>query len=285
MFLFLGISHITDQTNELDEEINQIKTMFHQNLQKYVCQECGKKYKTVNGIKKHMRKEHEWVFHSDQTNTSQFDHMALYRASFMKCALLLRDTTDGYKMGDGNRILCNAKFQMLLSRIGNHTKYQLWLFRFIAYCISILTPRMAYEYLWNCTANLHGNTNHNIANDNLVELLVQAVKKKVYSQGANSTYDSVRKAALTLQIQEEILTNIQSECEKKQGGTRRPAASKLADVVAMVTEINKAELFENIPGREFNSFKGFSEIFSRVKVVELHKWLSENRKRLSLEMN
>lgn len=31
-----------------------------------------------------------------------------YSASFMKCALLLRDTNDAYQMGDGNRILFNS---------------------------------------------------------------------------------------------------------------------------------------------------------------------------------
>jgi hypothetical protein len=35
---------------------------------------------------------------------SELDHIALYRASFMKCALLLRDTNDAYKMGDGDRV-------------------------------------------------------------------------------------------------------------------------------------------------------------------------------------
>ena len=69
---------------------------------------------------------------------------------------------------------------------------------------------MAYEYMWTCTANLHGNLGHNIPNDNLVESLVQAVKKKIYAQGANAT--------LTLQIQEEIMTNMQREVDTKLTG-------------------------------------------------------------------
>jgi hypothetical protein len=49
-------------------------------------------------------------------------------------------------MGDGDRVTVNAKYQMLLSRVGNHTKYQLWLFRNLANCFTLLTPRMTYEY-------------------------------------------------------------------------------------------------------------------------------------------
>lgn len=142
---------------------------------------------------------------------------------------------------------------------------------------------MAYEYIWNCTANMHSNLGHNIPNDNLVELLVQAVKKKVRAQGANATYESVRSAALALQIQEAITKNMQEECKKGRGGTRRPEPSKVNDITAMVKELQSAEIFDYIPGREFSTFPGFSDVFSLVKVTDLHKWLTDNKERLSYE--
>ena len=82
-----------------------------------------KKNKTIGGIKRHLKNEHMWNFTVNEPGKpSELDHIALYRASFMKCTLLLRDTNDAYKMGNGNRVKGNAKFQMLLSRVGNHTK-------------------------------------------------------------------------------------------------------------------------------------------------------------------
>lgn len=96
---------------------------------------------------------------------------------------------------------------MLLSGIGHHTKYQLWLFRFLANFHCLLSPREAYEYKWNCTTNLKGGAGHNIPNDNLVEILVHRLKAKLQSQGSNVTYESARKSALTLQIQDEIREN------------------------------------------------------------------------------
>lgn len=94
----------------------------------------------------------------DQLTTSGKDHVAIYRASFMKCVLLLQGTNDAYKMGDRNRVheTTNTKFQMLFSRVGKHNKYQLWLFRYLAYIKCIISPKMAYEYMWNCSANLKG---------------------------------------------------------------------------------------------------------------------------------
>lgn len=96
----------------------------------------------------------------------------------MKNALLLRDTYNAFRMGDGDRILRNSKFEMLCASVRGHTKYmyKLWLWRFQAYVTAILTPKEAEEYLWNCTASTNGGTEQNIPNDNLVELHVQLVK-------------------------------------------------------------------------------------------------------------
>lgn len=128
-----------------------INGMFDEHQKKFICQSCEKKYKTLPGIKKHLQKEHGLAnLEECEQDDTKVDYVAIYHASFMKCALLLRDINDAYKMGDGDRVLNTAKFQMLLSRSGNHTKYQLWLFRYMAYCFALLSPKMAYEYMWNC---------------------------------------------------------------------------------------------------------------------------------------
>ena len=62
------------------------------------------------------------------------------------------------------------------------------------------------------------STQVTIPNDNLVEILVQAVKKKIYAQVANATYRSAGQAALSLQVQQEIMSNLQNEVDKKQRG-------------------------------------------------------------------
>lgn len=107
----------------------------------------------------------------------------------------------------------------------------------------------------------------NIPNDNLLEIMVQTVKKKIYSQGANATYTSVQRAALTTQIQEEIKQNLQTQCNKKQSGSRRPDANKTSDILEMVTELNNAKIFDYIPGREFNSFPGLIDFSHVLKLL------------------
>lgn len=104
----------------------------------------------------------------------------------------------------------------------------------------------------------------------------------MYAQGANATYQSVRKTALTTQIQDEIKENIQKECDKKKSGKRRPEASKLSDISSMVSQLE--QIVDNIHGRQYESFSRFKDVFSKVNVTELYKWISKNKERLSFEL-
>ncbi|XP_033745062.1 uncharacterized protein LOC117330719 [Pecten maximus] len=278
-----NLEMVNAQYSELNVQNDALKDMFDHVGNRYECVECNKIFKKVGFLKRHLSREHEWTFGVDRQDGHSPDHIALYRASFMKCALLLRDIEDAYKMGDGDRITETAKFQLLLSNVGRHTKYQLWLFKFLAYIYGILSPRMSFEYKWNCTSNLHGGIGHNIPNDNLVELQVQAIKKKVQAQGSNATYESARKAALTVQVQDAIKQNIANQGHAKKSGTKRPVVSKAGDVSLIVEKLIKAGIMENIPGREFHSFRGFKDIYSRVKVQDFHTWVTRAKERLSVE--
>ena len=117
------------------------------------------------------------------------------------------------------------KFEMLCADVGKHYKYRLWLFRFKAYCIALLSKKQAMECLWNSTSNIAGGLSKNIPNDNLVEIQVRSIKKKIHQQGANATYQSARKAALSTQVQDSICDNLCLECDVKSSGITRPEVS------------------------------------------------------------
>ena len=157
------------------------------------------------------------------------------------------------------------------------------MFRFLANYHSLLNPQEAYEYKWNCTTNMKGGTGHNIPNDNLVEILVHRLKDKLKSQGANATYESARKAALTLQIQDEIKENMILQCGLKKQGTSRSNATVKGDIDIMMKELLDENVFDYVPGRAYDKFENFNDLFSKVKVMKLHKWLTDQKERLSYE--
>lgn len=105
---FAEVLFISERTAALDTQTRQLQDMYDTRQQKYLCEACTKKFKTIGGLQRHLRKEHDWVFMEEVTNSSsKKDHIALYRPSFMKCSLLLQDTNDAYKMGDGERLIRN----------------------------------------------------------------------------------------------------------------------------------------------------------------------------------
>ena len=93
----------------------------------------------------------------------------------------------------------------------------------------------------------------------------------MYAQIPNASYQSARQCTLTLQIQEEIMTNMQREVDTKLTGRKRPEQSKLKYIVSMVIELQAAQIFDYVPGREYSIFPKFLDIFSRIKVAALHK--------------
>lgn len=290
MFTDKNLTRMSEVAKEMDTQTLSVQGMFDDDLQKFVCT-CGKQYKNLGFFKRHLVNKHNWLFRDDEdptpdtcTSECKSDSVANYRASFMKNALILRDTYDAYSMCDGGRVVRNAKFEFLCADVRKHNKYKLWLWRFMAYVIALLSPKQAYEYMWNCASNTTGGLGKNIPNDNLVELMVQLVKKKIREQGSNFTYASAVKAALSSQVQDEIKQNLQQEIQQKTKGKSRTKTNKSVDIEVMVMELIKGNLFSYIPGREFQSFRNFQDASERVNLTKLHTWVTKQKERASFEM-
>ena len=54
--------------------------------------------------------------------------------------------------------------------------------------------------------------------------------KKISQQGANASFSSARKAALSTQVQNAIHDNLSKECKVKCTGKTRPSVSKDSDI-------------------------------------------------------
>lgn len=67
----------------------------------------------------------------------------------------------------------------------------------------------------------------------------------------------------------EIKQNVMKEINMKPKGTTRAETSKKADVELIIDQLKMAEVFD---------------LFSRVKVFELHKWIQSQKERLSYEI-
>lgn len=114
---------------------------------------------------------------------------------------------------------------MLCASVRGHTKYKLWLRRVQTYVTTILTPKEAEEYLWNCKASTNGGTEKNIPNDNLLELHVQLVKKS-----SRNTYLSDKKAALFAHLQMEMKEFLEENAASLKAGKTQTKTDSSNDV-------------------------------------------------------
>lgn len=162
-----NLTRMSEEAKEMDTQSLSIQLLFDRYncclTTTFVCS-CGKQYNTLGFFKRHLVNIHNWLFRDNEDPTpdslceSKRDKVAKHRASFMKNALLLRDTYiyDAFSMCDGERIVRNAKFEFLCADVWKHTKYKLWLWRFVAYIIVLLSTKQSYEYMWNCASSTTG---------------------------------------------------------------------------------------------------------------------------------
>ena len=74
-----------------------------------------------------------------------------------------------------------------------------------------------------------------------------------------------------------------NQCSVPEKSARRTHATQNVDIPLMITELRNAQVFDSVPGRQYENFRNFRNLFSRVKVTELHKWLTHQKERLSYE--
>ncbi len=187
----------------------------HSNMREglYQCPACKKRYKTKTGLTRHVSTSHPIMESLGIDQNGQRCSLSLpERESLIHLLLLIRDLTDAYAMGDGDRIFLDLKLAFLYFFSTGHTKYRLWIWRMLAYDIAILTPRQSFEYRWNTCINVNGGLHGNIPDDNLVELNVKQLKELLRSQGSKVSYESARIACLTMKYMNYVKLNLSKSC-------------------------------------------------------------------------
>ena len=234
---------------------------------------CDKTYKRLGNLKRHLKREHNWTVDVSCPTLSKGSAKTVC-GSFVKHALLARDTSDAYAMGDGNRAFRNAKFEFLYANSLGHTKYRLWLFRMLAYEKAVLTPKEAFEYKWNITANLQGNVNSCIPGDNLVELQVGKIKRKLKAQGANVNFNTAQLATKTTQVIDQIKVHMDSQISTGHSKSHG-VVDKSLDVSKMAHELMFSNYFKS--NITLNAFKSFIDPFQKSSPAALSDWLNNNK--------
>ncbi|KAK3097047.1 hypothetical protein FSP39_005855 [Pinctada imbricata] len=242
----------------------------------FLCAVCGKAYVRKSWLKQHLRVKHKLTFH---VASSTIPETPLQ--TFMKMALIYRDTCDAYSMGDGGRIVRNAKFEWVYAGALHHTKYKIWLWRMITYINAILPPDQAFEYMWNMTVNLKGGIKSNIPNDNCVELQVFNIKRELNTQGANKSFESARNICMTTQVIDKIKEQVMFTSNVAKSSRNRKEVDKSKDILTMVDSLRRKGPVSELSWESFSKYK---DPLSKIDIQKLHDWINEQKEIADLYM-
>jgi hypothetical protein len=142
----------------------------------------------------------------------------------------------------------------------------------LAYDMSLLSPRKAFEYRWNVSANINGGIEGNIPDDNLVEINVKMLKELLRAQGPNVSYTSAKDACLSMQYIDTVKRNLikSAGISKKTG--KRTDVDKMFDVLSIAAEIVKSQKDSLVNEHEYHK-----DPVLRVTSTALHSWITEQK--------
>ena len=272
---FRNLNFLNDEISKLDADQATLNSMMSETG--YACAICGKMYSKTGWFKKHLQKKHGFVFSDVSVCTLNANPVNF----FLQMSLILRDTIDSYKMGDGDRIVRNAYFEWLYASSLRHTKYANWLWRMISYVDAVLTPAESAEYKWNMTVNLKGGAQNNIPNDNCVELQVGNIKRQLNTQGSNKSFQSAQNICMTTQVVEDIMENLQRTIKSVKSRRIRPEVDKTCDIVKMVEHLRKNGSVQDIRWEHFSSFKA---PIDKINPNNLFEWIGKQQQIASMYM-
>lgn len=132
--------------------------------------------------------------------------------------------------------------------------------------------------------NLQGGVGNNIPNDNMVELYVGVIKRRLKAQGANMTFRSAQVATDTIQVHQVMQEQVVQDSKARQTSRSRPDVQKQKDLEVMAKHLLEAGYFEHHCNRQSPNFRNFVSPLQRVNVSRLCQWLQDNKERAAVEM-
>ena len=202
------------------------------------------------------------------------DHVLEYASEVVSLGLLYMHCI---REGDGERVLLNWKYMLLLFKATNCRNYAIEAVHTLAN-VKLLPPRLAHQLVWSRFVNTHGKgiPGNNVPCGLHMEHLNRVCKDCVRHLGANKTEKVIVRYSQCIGPVAKIIANFDEQ--QKSGhssGAHTPSSSK-KDQDLIIKELAKANIFGSILGRMYPSYPSFECNPTRsLKYDNLCQWLNE----------
>ena len=209
-----------------------------------------------------------------QDSQGQEDFIRNYHIARLRFGLVDLDLRDAIKEGDGARLLVTLSYLLILFHLHKRTKYACVTLLHLVKAFALLPESLANELVHDRFWNTKGGAGNNIPLDLRMEHMVRLFKLSLKQLGANIDSPGAQRIAQSLGHVEELINNIDNDVQI----TRRSGyhtSKHLRETVQSITkDLTDVGAFENQPGREYPSFKGFQKnITSKLDFFEYYGWM------------
>nr|XP_022311471.1 uncharacterized protein LOC111116766 [Crassostrea virginica] len=140
--------------------------------ERFQCHFCDRSYACLGSLKAHEVKEHNVSVNvPKKTLCKERKTLKDYISMLFKLTLLHRNLDEAVDMGDGERCVRSAKYELPVYHKTGKTKYTIGSIHLTALVSGLLSSQQTERLITNRFVNVQGGTNNNIALDEYLEML------------------------------------------------------------------------------------------------------------------
>ena len=215
--------------------------------------------------------------------STEADDMLNYNCALLCEGLFFMNFLDAVSEGDGERLIRQYKYLMLLCKAdGSHsTKYALEsLYQLLL--VHGLSEKEAEKLIWNRGVNNHGGPGKNIPHDLEVEHSNNYIKQGIGNLGVNVNEKAVTRISRAEKPAREITGKVERSLHRFLRSGRHVQHFPTGDLDELLKNLVQNNAFKYQEGRKFKHFKGFQrDVLEHLDMSKAYMWINEHKQKLS----
>ena len=256
------------------------------------CETCGKSFKEITYLNNHKANIHGQV-QGDQIRTKakttketqlspSQDGILNFSKVCLTIGLLKLDHDDAIRLGDGERILRLDMIMYLYYKKCHCTKYAYGMLETLLQTKVLLSPRLAYQLIWNRTVNHQGRIDSNHPNDLDLEHCNKVFKDEAHSYRGTFTEKVISRVSRSALKTDSIMKQYDKVSKVVRPSGKHTPADLTVDIMTLMQQFKERRLFQHIPGRKHSAFPSMEENqLSSLDMYEFRDWLSRSMRKIA----
>jgi len=187
---------------------------------------------------------------------------------------------DSIREGDGDRILRGWKFNLLAYKAAQLKNYSIEALNLILQVNHVLSPREAAQVKWCRTVNTTNLKGNNIPMDLHLEHLNRRVKTTLRNMGSNVTDKSVKLAAESVGIVNDICHVFERKSTSSKVSSNKHSCPSFDKDFKLILNMLEHKVLIHKSGRQHNTFKMLERLLEKPRYDDLIKWIKRTTETL-----